>query len=262
MTGKLIFFDIDGTLKPFGKPVPPDTADAIRQLKKNGHLPVICTGRTRLMMRHARVAEELGFPAMICAAGSEVLYQGETVSQQLLSRETIEWTLKLLEPLGCGAILEGPEHLYCEERWMEPIRRRWNAVMGGESLILPYDPETARIQKLMTMNSPALAGSPQLEELSKVYNVLFYDDGDTTELIPLSVSKAVGIERLLEHLGASREDTYAFGDGPNDLEMLEYVAHGVAMGNAERIVKERARYVTEGCEEGGIAKALRRFGLI
>ena len=43
---KIVFFDIDGTIYRYGEPIPSDTLDAIKKLKENGHLAVICTGRT------------------------------------------------------------------------------------------------------------------------------------------------------------------------------------------------------------------------
>lgn len=262
MSTKLVFFDIDGTLKPFGRPVPKDTRKAIQRLKTNGHIPVICTGRTRLMMNQTGLVRDLGFPAQICAAGSEVICNDQTIYQRLLDRETLARTVTLLQQLGCGFVLEGPDNLYYQEPWGDAVKSRWGSVMGQGQKMLPYDPATSQVQKLMAMNSPKLSGSKELAELSQHFNVLFYDDGDTAELIPLEASKATGIQRILNHLGMDLQDTYAFGDGPNDLEMLQYVRYGVAMGNAPQAVKDAAPYVTAGCEDGGISLALERFGLI
>lgn len=53
-----------------------------------------------------------------------------------------------------------------------------------------------------------------------------------------------------------------FGDGPNDIDMLQYVSCGVAMGNSRQEVKDAADYVTKGVSEDGIAYALSHLGLI
>ena len=74
--------------------------------------------------------------------------------------------------------------------------------------------------------------------------------------------KDKGIEALLNHLGISKNDCMAFGDGGNDISMLEYVGIGVAMGNANPPVKERADFVTKDIDDDGIEYALRHFGLI
>lgn len=64
------------------------------------------------------------------------------------------------------------------------------------------------------------------------------------------------IERLPFDIG----DTYAFGDGLNDLQMIEYVGTGVAMGNAVPELKEIADFVTKPVDEDGIAYAVKRIG--
>ena len=75
-------------------------------------------------------------------------------------------------------------------------------------------------------------------------------------------SKATGIEKMCELLEIAREDTYAFGDSANDLEMLCFVAHGVAMGNGTKEAKEAAEYVTTAIDENGIRNGLLHYGLI
>lgn len=260
MEQKLIFFDIDGTVKPFRSPVPADTRAAIQKLKANGHIPVICTGRTRVMVKQTGLVEDPGFPAQICGAGMEVIYQGQTVYQRFLDRETVQWTVDRLQRWGCGFVLEGSECLYYPESWGDRIKARWGR--EARPKMLRYDPATSQVQKITILNRSVLEGSKALEELSQVYQVLCYDDGNTAELVLRGISKAVGIQGLLKFLGMDIRDTYAFGDGLNDMEMLQYVQYGVAMGNAQEEVKRCAKYHTASCDEGGIALALQRFGLI
>ena len=76
------------------------------------------------------------------------------------------------------------------------------------------------------------------------------------------VSKAVGIEKLVERINRNIDDTIAFGDGRNDIEMLETVNIGVAMGNAVDEAKAVANYETDRIENDGIVKALKHFELI
>ena len=66
----------------------------------------------------------------------------------------------------------------------------------------------------------------------------------------------------MEKYGISLEETMAFGDGENDMDMLKFVQVGVAMGNADEAVKTSADYVTAHIDEDGVAKALHHFGLI
>ena len=63
-------------------------------------------------------------------------------------------------------------------------------------------------------------------------------------------------------LGIDGSETYAFGDGVNDISMVEAVAHGIAMGNAVDALKDVADYVTDAIDEDGVANALARLGLV
>ena len=78
----------------------------------------------------------------------------------------------------------------------------------------------------------------------------------TFELYPTAISKAKGIEVALGQLGLGPKDAYAFGDGTNDLEMLEYCGCGVAMDNAQDEVKAVADLVCPPVWEDGLAQAL------
>ena len=81
------------------------------------------------------------------------------------------------------------------------------------------------------------------------------------ELALAGVHKAGAIETLLEHLGIPVEATMAYGDGHNDLEMLEYVDVGVAMGNAHPSVKAVADDITGTPDEDGILTSFTKYGL-
>lgn len=76
------------------------------------------------------------------------------------------------------------------------------------------------------------------------------------ELAPRGITKAKTLESVCDHLGVGQEQVMAFGDMPNDVEMLSWAGHGVAMGNALDIVKESADAVTDAVEDDGVAHYL------
>lgn len=82
------------------------------------------------------------------------------------------------------------------------------------------------------------------------------------ELSIPGIHKANAIEKLLQLLKINKEDTFAYGDGLNDIEMLEFVQHGIAMGNAKEAVKKVADDITETHDEGGIFNSFIKYGLI
>ena len=100
-----------------------------------------------------------------------------------------------------------------------------------------------------------------LSHLEENFTPLVHDAA-CAEFIPKGFSKASGIEKTCELLGIEKEDTYAFGDSINDVEMLKHVQHGIAMGNGTKAAKEAADYITAPLHEDGIYKGLEHFGLI
>lgn len=79
------------------------------------------------------------------------------------------------------------------------------------------------------------------------------------EILPSGVNKGTGVLRLLAHLGSIPAETMAIGDAENDIEMLQVVAVGVAMGNAGEATKAAADFVVATCDCDGVAEAVRRF---
>ncbi len=71
--------------------------------------------------------------------------------------------------------------------------------------------------------------------------------------------KGTACQFLYQKLGIDHENTYAFGDGINDIEMIQLVKHGIAMGNAIEEVKKVAFDVTDTVDNNGIAKAFEKY---
>ena len=79
------------------------------------------------------------------------------------------------------------------------------------------------------------------------------------ELYNPKISKGQALKNLAEYYNIPRENIIAFGDGENDIEMLEYAYHGVAMGNSSDNVKKHARHVTDNIWNNGVYKFLSNF---
>jgi Cof subfamily protein (haloacid dehalogenase superfamily) len=79
------------------------------------------------------------------------------------------------------------------------------------------------------------------------------------ELAHPDVSKGTGLQFVADLLGFTREETIAFGDGENDLELIEWAGYGVAVENANPAVKARADFVSPSCDEEGVAQVIEAF---
>lgn len=82
------------------------------------------------------------------------------------------------------------------------------------------------------------------------------------DVIPKGSKKSGGIDKIIAHYGIRLEETIAFGDGGNDIDMLQHAGIGIAMGNAADNVKTAADYVTTSVDNDGILNALKHFGII
>jgi Cof subfamily protein (haloacid dehalogenase superfamily) len=76
------------------------------------------------------------------------------------------------------------------------------------------------------------------------------------EFAQAGVTKGAGLDFLAEHLGFTKAETISFGDGENDVELVEWPGYGIAMGNAHERVKAVARWVCPPAEDEGVAQVL------
>ena len=79
------------------------------------------------------------------------------------------------------------------------------------------------------------------------------------DVLPKGVNKLTGCQKVLGDLGMGAEHAYAFGDGLNDMEMLQGLGTGIAMGNAHPRLKEVADRVAEAIQHDGLAKMVRQI---
>ena len=80
-----------------------------------------------------------------------------------------------------------------------------------------------------------------------------------TDIVSFDNSKARGMEAICHHYGIRQEETIAFGDGANDIEMLDWANIGIAMGNADEKVKKHADLITTDVDNEGIENAVNKL---
>jgi hypothetical protein len=262
MTNKLIFFDIDGTLWDEQMKIPDSTRETIAKLKENGHKVFLCSGRARSNILSEDLLS-LAFDGIIAACGTHVEMDGRILLEQLLKPELIKKSIALLEECRMPVVLEGPEYHWISEYGFEedPYVIYLFRELGKSALPLRGYTEDMKVNKF---SADILADTDYeriFRELGDSFDFLRHE-GDVVEFVPKGVSKATGIGWLCEHLSVSKEDTYAVGDSVNDLDMLQYVGHGIAMGNATAPAKAAAEFITTDIHEDGIKHAMQQYGLI
>lgn len=263
MDKKIIFFDIDGTIYKFNRGIPEDTRKAINLLKDNGHIPVICTGRTKCMIYEEHL--EPGFDNIVAGAGTYVEIDGR--QRFLAELEKCEAKRVIDGFLECGfvPVAEGRDYIYLGTDYSDLPDQNKEFVQVYHKKI----PD-----KILTINEPVMKVSKvsgaftrhgdmekMISKFGEDYSIINHNY-NLLELVPKGYNKAKGIEYMINEMNIPWENTYAFGDSFNDIDMLEYVKYGCAMGNSAEEIKQRVPYITDDFDKGGIYNALKRFHLI
>lgn len=259
MSQKIVFLDIDGTMFEPEIGIPESTVEAIGKLLENNHLPIISTGRCRTMITGDLL--DLGFRGIIAAAGTDITYGDEEIYHIKEGTEIAKKMGELLYEGNCRYILEGPEYVYYDSRQKEELKNQAFQVAKviGFTKFKSIDEGEVLFNKISADTTKESVIHPELKER---YDLIFHSTSGAIEFVPKGHSKASGVKRILDYLGVDRKDTYAFGDSNNDIDMLEYVEYGVAMGNAYPDVLEKAKYTTKSIYEDGLYYGLKDFGLI
>lgn len=257
MEKKIVFFDLDGTLLNHDKTILESTKQALEALQEKGIYTAICTGRAPLMFQW--LLDELAFTSYVSMNGQHVICDGEEIFTNPMKRDDMEKLTEMANEKGHGLtystfdsfVSNAAEHPYISN--------------STSRLKVPYPPVDSEIFLRSGVNQVQIYCT---EEDADEYLELFQDytfirwDETSVDMLPAGASKAIGIEKMLEHLDIPVENSYAFGDGANDMEMIEKVGTGIAMGNAIPELKEVADHVTATCADDGILKGLLEVGLL
>ena len=237
----------------------PRTAAALRAARAAGIHVVIATGR---MYRSVRpYAEAVGIvDPLVC-------YQGAAV----VDRVSGEWLLHEPIPLALareaiGAVQDEGFALNCyvdDELYVAAITKHARAYADFQSIPLHEvgdllgwieRPPT----KLVVVDDPAALDAlrPRLEARFGGRLYIAKSLPYFLELASPAISKGSGLAFVAEHVGFAAERTIAFGDGENDLELLDWAGFGIAVENADDRLKGRADWICPSAEEEGVAQVL------
>ena len=263
---KIVFSDIDGTFLTDDKRTTEATAQAVRDLLARGIPFVLVSARMPEAIYPITRKVGVTIPIISYSGGYVLTEQEEVLFDRRMGAAD---TAGVIEAIG----REAPQvtvNYYAGRHWyVGGVDKRVQYEMditGAQAEIVPFEELALRgeaASKVLVMGEPEECSrlqrklSAAFPSLNVVLSAPFL-----LEIMDASVSKATGIKVLLEHFGFTAMEALAFGDNFNDVEMLDLVGTGVAMGNAPEPVKGHAAAVTESNEEDGLARYLQRAGLI
>lgn len=259
MEKKFIFFDIDGTLLTDNKEILESTKEAIRTLHDQGHETAIATGRNAKMAKD--IVDELGMENYIVCNGAAGYFHNERAYFNPLDKEAFHRLLKVADANEHQVVYETAHEL---KRRDEKAGSRMSEGMQYVGYDVPeYDRsfyERHDLTQLLLFYNEEEKHLYEDGQFPEFRFVRWYKDG--VDVLPANGSKYETIQTVAQSKGFAKEDIIAFGDGLNDYEMISNVGTGIAMGNAEEIIKEVAEIVTYSNNEHGISRALKDLALI
>ncbi|WP_207694312.1 hypothetical protein DOK67_0002335 [Enterococcus sp. DIV0212c] len=278
MNVKAIVLDIDGTLLNDEKKLTPQTRDALIDAQKKGIKVILASGRpTPGMLKYVDELQMDQYNGMIVSYnGAHVLdvsTQKELFSQPL-SIENSKNILEHLKQFDVKPMIAKDEYMYVNNVFDGMLDLNFTDGLfniieyesrGGNFQLCEKDDLAAFVDfplhKILVAAQPEYLQenwqkilAPFKESVSGVFSAPMY-----FEFTDQGIDKANALEQTLKPLGIHPEHIISFGDGHNDLSLINYAGMGVAMGNAVDELKQVADHVTVSNNEDGIAQALAKF---
>lgn len=256
---KVVFFDVDGTLlSEIDRSMLLSTKEAIERLIERGIKVVITTGRPYNLCEEFK---NMGVDTFISANGALVKEKERVIHKSVLSAKTVRDVSAFAEQNGHGI------SYFTELFAMNGVASDDGRIMTAlkETLNLKQYPEKMRSLSEEIYCICLYADEGEAQKFVEKFPHLTFErfHGYVMNVLEdVKVSKLTAIEKVLDYLNVCKSEAIAFGDGGNDIEMLEYVGLGIAMGNGEEKLKQKADFVTKKASEGGISYALKKFQLI
>ncbi len=265
---RYLFFDVDGTLLPFGKALPRDTLAALLKAKENGHKLFLSTGRSPAEL-DPRLGE-IPFDGGVYSGGARAFVNGEDIYGAFFSDEDIAFFTEESLSRGWKILVQTDTMSYYLDDFDTQLKALFDRYIGRDIYInnlrrLPSFDGVHGVTKLILITPDG-----DMEKAHALFDSRFDVINNTVgvpsslmaEVAQKNVNKGRAMLETLRHCAVPVEASMAFGDGANDYEIIQAAGCGVAMGNAEEGLKACADYVTADCDDDGIGKALRHFGLI
>ncbi|AIO18748.1 Putative bifunctional phosphatase/peptidyl-prolyl cis-trans isomerase [Candidatus Izimaplasma bacterium HR1] len=256
---KIIFFDIDRTLyDPDTRSIPVSTIEALKKLHDDPSVEIaIATGRAFYMLHNVEEIKEY-INIYILINGQIIIKDGVTIFKNPIPKKQV---LEVVENFNKNNMKYG--FLGEFDETLNIVDDKGKEAFELVDMKLPkIDPHFYKDNEIFQMW--AFCERDEHDYFKKEFKDLEVVRwlGGGFDVLSKGMSKREGIKKVLEIEGIPLENSYAFGDGDNDIEMLDYIPKSVAMGNASKRAKEHARYLTNDIKDDGVRNGLIALGLL
>lgn len=270
---KLICIDMDGTLLNKKGEISKRNLEAIKRAYSKGINVAVATGR--LFASANYFADLLGVKTPVIASNGAYIREKSTdkiIYKSLLGKDNAMKIVEILKNFNLYPHFNSYDSIFTEklissslfysklnetlpedrrikihmvEEWQKSLKENENEILK----CIVIDKDIEKIKKAR-------------EEISKIETLEVVSSLNVNfEIMSKGVSKGKAVEILSNYYQIDKNEIICMGDNENDLSMINYAGLGIAMGNAEDFVKERADYITDTNENDGVAKAIEKFVL-
>lgn len=264
---RLIATDLDGTLLRSDLSVSPRTRQALDAVRAQGVFVVPVTARQPHGVK--LIGQQAGFAEWaLCSNGALAVHlgTGEVLFEALLGMEAqtalVHALLERVPDVVAVSIREAGEGFYAQAGYAALASERDHKRDPRRMTALPLDEVLSSPSLKLALRHPTLTPADLLAEVRALELSGFHathSGAPFVEVAAEGITKAAGLARLCAELGVAQADVLAFGDAPNDAEMLAWAGHGVAMANAHAEALAAADEVTLSNAEDGVAVVLERL---
>lgn len=265
----LIVSDFDGTLITSRQEILPEVREKINEYVSSGGIFAVCTGR--MLCCILPQVREMGLKGLVVAYQGAVI--AEIESGKVLRNEKMSYE-SMLEICRTVESLSQPVNAYCDDdlytsiepdneylKIYESIVKIKSKYVGGKvsDFIGKNKIGGQKISVLVKKEERDALYSELSRRLGKRYDVTC-SAKTLVEISPLTANKGDGLKYLADHYNIPLSETVAIGDNLNDLSMILAAGVGVAVGNADELLKSAANDVTASNNDGGVAKIIDKYG--
>ncbi len=260
----LIALDMDGTILSSSGELTSRTKNAIRAAAICGIPVVIATGR--MYPSALPILREINITAPCVFYNGAIVrdpVSGETLRERGLGNVLTAEILSYYREEGWYIQIYCDDRLYVKDssdprsRFYESISKITPVSLGDKFWDFDVDSTKLLGIALDEENFVLMSEKTRSRFGNRVYTATSW--GSFVEITHPDVNKAKGLAIIAEKLGIDRKDILAIGDGVNDIEMIAWAGHGVAMGNASDSVKDAADEITADNNNDGAAVVIERL---
>lgn len=266
MDYRIIVLDIDGTLTNSQKEISAPTREGLIEIQERGYKVVLASGRPQQGVEG--LADELKLDKygsyILCFNGGRIINckTKEIVYEKTYSKSNLPIIYKVAMEFGTGLMTYRGDDIIlatAPDQYIELESR-----INGMPMVRP-DNFFEFVD--FDLNKCILTGEPEVlvkaeKRLNSIFNQylnVYRSEPFFLEVMPQKIDKAHSLLKLLGSLGLNSDQMVCCGDGFNDITMLECAGLGVAMENAQDLVKEAADYITGSNDENGIVQVIEKF---